>query len=170
MSQLDHNGDGRVSYDEWLAATLDWSQSQNSQLWGSWVRQVRWQALGGTGAETCAALHDGCYQEAEKRVMHALFAGPGCSTARLMGCLCVLAGQSINHSRECVSTRSNVWWQASICWWCCQLGSILIATTHTPSLETWGYMVKAPPLARLVVMLSFLLPSLTVVYTCPSLQ
>ncbi|WIA19516.1 hypothetical protein OEZ85_004126 [Tetradesmus obliquus] len=40
MSQLDHNGDGYVSYDEWLALTLDWTAAQRSSNWETWVRQV----------------------------------------------------------------------------------------------------------------------------------
>lgn len=43
MSQLDHNGDGYVSYDEWLALTLDWTAAQRSSNWETWVRQVRRQ-------------------------------------------------------------------------------------------------------------------------------
>jgi hypothetical protein len=41
MSQLDHNGDGFVSYDEWLALTLDWTAAQRSSSWEEWVQQVR---------------------------------------------------------------------------------------------------------------------------------
>eukprot|EP00882_Tetradesmus_deserticola_P033057 GHRQ01037728.1.p2 GENE.GHRQ01037728.1~~GHRQ01037728.1.p2 ORF type:complete len:135 (+),score=74.96 GHRQ01037728.1:127-531(+) len=40
MCQLDHNGDGCVSADEWLALTLDWAAAQTSSSWEGWVRQV----------------------------------------------------------------------------------------------------------------------------------
>jgi hypothetical protein len=46
MSQLDHNGDGFVSYDEWLALTLDWTAAQRSSSWEGWVRQVRPAEIG----------------------------------------------------------------------------------------------------------------------------